>query len=190
MNDNVASQEGQADRIRTNSPSFEYVYVANQRCPCGGYFNVTRQELLNTPAGPVDRLLAECKQCDTERAFEFDISSFFGDFDKYAHFFPVDKSFRAAMEHIQAGRLAQAESLLRQVVDPQTGEPAFAWGHYHLGQVLLTKDRPTEGLEHLQRAAEIQPLEPNIHRALGKAYQALDREDEAQEHLRRAEELL
>lgn len=170
--------------IVTNSIEFEYVYVANQRCPCGGYFSTVRQELRQTPAGPVDHLIARCERCGVEASFDFDIRSFFGQWDKYGRFRQVDAHFREAMDHLRAGRLTEAEAALQQVVDPDGGEPSFAWGHFHLGMVLLLEQRPQEALEHLRQAAEIQPLEPDIHEALGHALQALGQTEAAQAHFR------
>jgi len=172
--------------IPANSIAFEYVYVANQRCDCGGYFAAARQELR---AGPVDRLTGRCESCGAERAFDFDVSSFFGQFEKYARFHQTEDRFRAAMGHLRAGRLAEAEADLRLVLDPEEGEPAFAWAHYHLGRVLLMQDRPDEALAHLERAAAIQPLEPDIYEGLAQACRAAGREAEAEGHLRRAGEL-
>jgi len=159
--------------VPANSIEFEYVYVANQRCPCGGYFSPAHQELRHTSSGPVDRLIARCERCGTEASFDFDIRSFFGQWEKYGRFHRVDGHFREAMGHLRVGHLSEAEQALQRVVDPEEGEPFFAWGHFHLGRVLLLEGRPAEALEHLQQAAEIQPLEPDIHEALGYALQAL-----------------
>ena len=172
------------DLIPVNSPVFEYVYVSIQRCPCGGYFVAQRQELLTGPTGPVDRLIARCRKCGAEQGFDFDIRSFFGQPEKYDRFRRTDSLFRQAMEHVRAGRMAQAEADLRQVVDPQEGEPALAWGHFHLGMTLLVQSRADEALVHLERAAALQPLEPEIRRRLGYACQAAGRHTEAAEHIR------
>lgn len=170
--------------IPTNSIEFEYVYVANQRCPCGGYFSTVRQELRQTPSGPVDHLVARCERCGVETSFDFDIRSFFGQWEKYGRFHRVDARFREAMDHLRAGRLNEAEAALQQVVDPSEGEPFFAWGHFHLGMVLLLEQRPQEALEHLKQAAEIQPLEPEIREALGYALQALGKTEDAEAQFR------
>jgi len=175
--------------IPINSPSFEYVYVANQRCACGGSFAVVRQELHTSPSGPVDRIVARCETCGEERAFDFDIGSFFGRFEEYSRFHQTDDHFREAMRRVRAGQLPQAEAALRQVVDPEEGEPAFAWGHYHLGMVLLLQGRLDEAVACLERAAALQPLEPDIHRGLGRAYRAAGRETNGIACSRRAEEL-
>lgn len=175
--------------VVVNSPAFEHVYVANQRCACGGYFVTVRQELRTTTEGPVDRLIARCERCGAERAFEFDIRSFFGQVERYGCFQQTDEWFREAMRHIRAGRLSQAEAALRQVVDPEEGEPAFGWAHYHLGMVLLAQHRSEEAVEHLERAMALQPLEWDIWEGLGEACRAAGREADAAAAFRSAEEL-
>lgn len=170
--------------IPANSIEFEYVYVANQRCSCGSYFAAFRQELRQGPSGPIDHLLARCEGCGAERSFEFDIRSFFGQWEKYGRFRRTDEQFREAMSQLRAGRLAEAEAALRQVVDDEEGEPAFAWGHYHLGCVLLLEGLAEEARLHLERAAAIQPLEPDIHEALARALQANGEEEAARSHFR------
>jgi tetratricopeptide (TPR) repeat protein len=170
--------------IPTNSIEFEYVYVANQRCSCGGYFVAVRQELRQRPSGPVDYLIARCEGCGAERSFEFDLRSFFGQWERYGRFRQTEERFREAMSQWRAGRLAEAEAALRRVVDAEEGEPAFAWGHYHLGCILLLEGRAEEARFHLERAAAIQPLEPDIHEALARALQAAGEEEDARFHLR------
>lgn len=170
--------------IPTNSIEFEYVYVANQRCACGGYFAAVRQETRQGPAGPTDVLTARCEGCGAERSFEFDIRSFFAQWEKYGRFRQTDQRFRDGMAHLSAGRLAEAEAALRQVVDAEEGEPAFAWGHYQLGRVLLIAGRAEEARAHLERAVAIQPLEPEIHEALARALEAAGESEAAQAHRR------
>jgi tetratricopeptide (TPR) repeat protein len=175
--------------IPANSPSFEYVYVANQRCDCGGVFATVRQELCGSPSSPVDRIVGCCETCGAERTFDFDVHSFFGQFEKYSHFHQTDDRFREAMAHVRAGRLAEAEAALRRVVDPEEGEPAFAWGRHHLGMVLLRQERPDEAVVHLEQAQALQPLEPDIYEGLAQAYSAVGRGAEATACFQRAEEL-
>ncbi len=171
------------ESIPVNSIEFEYVYVANQRCSCGGYFAAVRQELRQGPSGPVDHLIARCEGCGAERPFDFDIRSFFGQWEKYGRFRQTEERFREAMSQLRAGRLAEAERALRQVVDAEEGEPAFAWGHYHLGCVLLLEGQAEEAQFHLEQAVAIQPLEPDIHEALAHALQATGLAKAAQSHL-------
>jgi tetratricopeptide (TPR) repeat protein len=175
--------------IRTNSPAFEYVYVANQRCDCGSYFAVIKQELRTPYTDPLDVLTARCEGCGAERTFVFDISSFFGDPDKYARFNATDDHFRRAMELLDESQWDEAEAALRQVIEPEEGEPRFAWAHYHLGRVLLQRLRPQEAIACLELAAEIQPLEPLIYEELTRACQAAGQVQVSREHHKRAAEL-
>lgn len=175
--------------IPVNSATFEYVYVANQRCECGGRYKVMRQELLTFEGMPVDRLAVVCTSCDQERHFEFDVSSFFGDFEKYGRYRETEAHFQQAVVHIQARDWPAAEEELRRVVDPEEGEPAFAWAHYHLGMVLLMQKRVAEALPHLEHAVAIQPLEADMHEGLGRVYRASGREADALSHFYQAQEL-
>lgn len=181
--------ESSPEPIPANSIEFEYVYVANQRCLCGGYFSPLRQELRRGPSGPVDRLTARCEKCGSERAFDFDIHTFFGQWEKYGRFHQTEEYFRAAMRHIRTGELREAEAALRRVVDEEEGEPAFAWGHFHLGRLLLIEHRAEEALVHLERAATIQPLEPDIREVLALALEATGQPEAAQAHLRAGADL-
>ncbi len=185
----MTRRSGGEGPIRANSIGFEYVYVANQRCGCGGYFAVVSQALRMSPSGATDHLVARCEACGAERTFDFDISSFFGQFEKYDRFRQTEDRFREAMAYLRAGRLAEAEAALREVVDPEEGEPAFAWAYYHLGRVLLMRGRAAEAADVLEWAAAIQPLEPKIREALGKACRAAGRRAEAEAHLREARAL-
>lgn len=152
--------------VPVNSPAFEYVYVANQRCECGGYFAAIRQELRMLPSGPIDHITGRCQLCQAERAFDFDIHSFFGQIERYDRFRQTDAHFKEAMVCVREQRWAEAEAALRLVVDPDEGEPAFAWGYYHLAQVLRVQGRLGEARLMLERAAAIQPLEPEIQELL------------------------
>ncbi|HOG46003.1 MAG TPA: hypothetical protein PLJ35_09745 [Anaerolineae bacterium] len=68
-----------AGAIPVQSVAEEYRRVRQERCPCGGRYQVGRQALLEDDAGRhYDCLDATCEQCGAERTFLFDISSFFG----------------------------------------------------------------------------------------------------------------
>jgi tetratricopeptide (TPR) repeat protein len=76
-------------------------------------------------------------------------------------------AFQLALGHRQAGRLAESEGLLRQIVGVQPGHSA-AW--HQLGLVVLTLGRPAEAIELLQRALALAPAEAAIHSDLGVAW--------------------
>jgi len=133
--------------------------------------------------------VVSCVSCGQERYFDFDVGSFFGDFEKYGRYRETEAHFQQAVVYIQAQDWPAAEEELRRVVDPEEGEPAFAWAHYHLGMVLLMQRRVTEALPHLEHAVAILPLEADIHEGLGRAYRASGREAEALSCLYQAQEL-
>lgn len=64
---------------------------------------------------------------------------------------PAPKDIETA---VSQGRLAQAESMLREVID---AKPQSAKAHYELGQVLLRENRPAEAHAELNRAQALDP---------------------------------
>jgi tetratricopeptide (TPR) repeat protein len=183
MDDETAPELGIPQHpIKVNSPEFEYVYVANQRCPCGGDYTVVRQELMHTTP-PTDYLECRCQKCDQERTFAFDISSFFGHFEKYGRFVETDRQFHEALLQLKMGQLAQAEEAFLRVIDPDEGEPNFAWGLFYLGSLYLALERPAEAYEYLSRAVAIQSLDAPLHQMLAFACRFLGREEESRQQL-------
>ncbi|MGD1276027.1 MAG: tetratricopeptide repeat protein [Tepidisphaeraceae bacterium] len=91
--------------------------------------------------------------------------------------------FDLAMQHQQAGRLREAQTLYQQHLasHPDDGQATQLLGlvHLHLGQA-------PEALELLNRAAELDPQAPDRHCHLGMALLALSRPDEAAGALQRA----
>lgn len=69
--------------LPANCVEEEYLYVAMQRCPCGGTYEHDMQSLSKRGETPCDELKVHCAQCKKPRAFTFDISAFFGDIEKY-----------------------------------------------------------------------------------------------------------
>jgi len=69
--------------LPANCVEEEYLYVAMQRCPCGGTYEHDMQSLAKRGETPCDELNAHCLQCKKPRTFVFDISAFFGDIEKY-----------------------------------------------------------------------------------------------------------
>ncbi len=171
--------------IPANSITFEVVYVQAQRCECGGSYRFESQHLLMADDLPIDRLTAVCEACGTEQNFFFDIHAFYGEEDQESHFERTEVTMRRAIEAIHVQRWTKAEAALRRVIDPEEGEPAFGWAHYHLGMVLLVQERPQEGLEEIRTAVALVPNEPEFYRGLSKALARLGREEEAAEALDR-----
>ncbi len=177
------------DLIQANSIGFELVHIAAQTCECGGTYEIKSQQLLELNGEPIDRIRTVCQQCGSERMFFFAVHSFYNQPEKYGRFEATEAAFREALAAIHAQQWDEAETLLRRVLDPVEGEPAFGWAHYHLGMVLLVLERYEEGLAHIQLAVRLNPRETEFYRGLSKAYMLLGREDEALEAQRQQAEL-
>lgn len=81
-----------------------------------------------------------------------------------------------ALEHHRSGRLREAESEYRELLerDPQNADAAH-W----LGVLILQSARPAEAIEHLERAAAARPDDSAFLANLAHAYLRCGRRDEA-----------
>ena len=91
-----------------------------------------------------------------------------------------------AIEHEAAGRLDQAEALLRQMLAPSGERPR---AQHLLGIVLFRKGRVQEALERVEHAIALMPNEPLFHRNICEMYRKTRRFDEALAAGRRAIEM-
>jgi tetratricopeptide (TPR) repeat protein len=91
----------------------------------------------------------------------------------------LDLAFAAHKRGDQAG----AEALCRQWLQAGRIDTRL---HYLLGMVLLSRERPREALESLQRAAAMAPVAPAILRGLGCVYHRLKDFPKAVEFFRQA----
>ncbi len=82
----------------------------------------------------------------------------------------------SAVQQHQAGRLAEAEALYRQVLLRDTGN---ADALHLLGVVTHQKGRPDLAIDLIRQAIAINPLEASFHANLGVAFKELGRPDEA-----------
>ncbi|MGE5269704.1 MAG: hypothetical protein ACM3JG_08545 [Thiohalocapsa sp.] len=99
---------------------------------------------------------------------------------------PIAPLMRLATEHEQAGRLAEAERVLRQVL-AEAGEhhPAL-----HLsGIVAFKQDRIADAARLMERSIALAPLQALYHRNICEIYRVLGRLDEALVAGRRAAQL-
>lgn len=87
-----------------------------------------------------------------------------------------DLAFQLAMGHRQAGRLAEAEALLRQIVAVQANL-SHAW--HQLGLVVLQLGRPAESVEFIKQAIVLRPGDAAAYSDLGVAYNYLGDREEA-----------
>jgi hypothetical protein len=69
--------------LPANCVEEEYLYVAMQRCKCGGVYEHDLQSLTKHGETACDELTVHCVQCKKPRAFAFDISAFFGKLENY-----------------------------------------------------------------------------------------------------------
>jgi Tfp pilus assembly protein PilF/2-polyprenyl-3-methyl-5-hydroxy-6-metoxy-1,4-benzoquinol methylase len=89
---------------------------------------------------------------------------------------------RAVGAH-QAGRLAEAEGLYRDIL---AANPKHAQSLYLLGVIALQRGQPAAAVELIGRAIAHNRRIPEFHNHLGEAVRALGRLDEAVEHYERA----
>jgi hypothetical protein len=88
----------------------------------------------------------------------------------------VDSALQSAIEHHQAGRLAEAETIYRQILLHQ---PNHADALHLLGVATLQFDRPDEALELISKAIEINPTAAEYQNNLGNVLVRMDRYDQA-----------
>jgi protein O-GlcNAc transferase len=88
----------------------------------------------------------------------------------------VHDAFQAGLQHHQAGRFEQAESLYRLALE---NDPKNADVLHILGVLLHQSGRNAESIDLLRRAIEINPAVPDFHNNLGNVLRAWNRVDEA-----------
>ncbi len=89
----------------------------------------------------------------------------------------------AALRCQYAGDLAQAQSLLRQILARDADDPDAL---QLLGLALAQSGQPQEGLRHALRAAQLNPDAPDAHASLADVYELLARHDQAIEEYQHA----
>ncbi len=166
--------------IPANSFAFELLHIYAQRCECGGRYEVRTQHVLKANGLPIDRITAICTRCGAERDFYFDAHTFYGSEGGTAErFAATERALREGIEAINRGDFEAALHKMRRVIDPQEGEPAFGWGHYHLGMLLLVRGERQAGYDEIKKAVALVPNEAEFHRGLAKAAELLGRAEEA-----------
>jgi predicted TPR repeat methyltransferase len=100
---------------------------------------------------------------------------------------PEDRDFeeavREALRLRNAGRLAQAESLCRRVLD---AAPARIDALTVLGRILKSRERYGEAERVIRKALKRAPTDATLHNDLGNVHSAAGRHDEAARSYRRA----
>jgi protein O-GlcNAc transferase len=98
----------------------------------------------------------------------------------------IPETLHIGFQHHQAGRLAEAEALYRQVLAVR---PDHAGALHLLGLIAHQVGRHDLAVEWIRRAILLNPKDPFAHFNLGEAYCATRRSEEAIEAYRRALEL-
>jgi HEAT repeat protein len=67
--------------IVVSSVAEEYTYVGEQRCECGGSYEVVVQSTGESEGKHFDKLFVTCKKCGKQRTFTFDVTSLFEQYE-------------------------------------------------------------------------------------------------------------
>ncbi|HEV8015278.1 MAG TPA: tetratricopeptide repeat protein [Stellaceae bacterium] len=106
-----------------------------------------------------------------------------GQSDGARQFMPLAQVFELVEQHRGAGRLDEAEVLLKQVLASRPKEPTAI---HLLGIVAHQRGQLTQAIEHVKRAIELAPNVALFQANLGEMYRLAGRADLAIEHGRRA----
>ena len=98
----------------------------------------------------------------------------------------LPQAFEIAFAHHQAGRLAEAEQLYRQILAVAPQHPAAL---HMLGVIAHQRGRSDLAVGLLRQASALSPHDPGVHSNLGEAYRTLGQGDDAIAEFRRALQL-
>src|ERR1700722_947761 len=90
--------------------------------------------------------------------------------------FSLEQAVQAGMRHHEAGRLAEAEAIYRQVLSQQ---PNHSGALHLLGVIAHQVGRHDVALELIAKAITITPYDPAFHSNQGEAFRSLRRFDQA-----------
>ncbi len=93
----------------------------------------------------------------------------------------IDERFSAALEHQQAGRLAEAESVYREILAAQSEQPEV---HYNLGFVLRAQGKLLEASREYERAIALRPQFPEAINNLAATFESMGELDNAEDWFR------
>ena len=99
----------------------------------------------------------------------------------------IPQAFQIAQGHHQAGQLAEAETVCRQILAVDPAQPETL---HLLGLVVYAAGRTAEATVLIERALEMAPASPTYHSNLGVILRFDGKAGRAVDHLRRAAELL
>lgn len=95
----------------------------------------------------------------------------------------IEPALRQALTHHQAGRMDQAQALLRRILKRT---PSHARANHLMGAIQFHKGNAEQALYYFDRAIATNPTSAVSHQARGNMLQLLDRLDEAAQAQRRA----
>ena len=98
----------------------------------------------------------------------------------------IAQAYQVAVQHHQAGRLAEAEAIYRQIL---ALDPRHADSLHLLGVLALQAGRSDLAVDLIRQASALLPDEPAMHSNLGEACRRLGLLDEAIAECRRAIEI-
>jgi predicted O-linked N-acetylglucosamine transferase (SPINDLY family) len=98
----------------------------------------------------------------------------------------LEQTMNRAADHLRAGRLADAEPLLRQVL---ARTPHHAGALHLLGCVAFQLRRPAEAVDLIRRAIALDPAQAIFHTNLGLALLVMGRKDDAIQAFRQSVKL-
>ncbi len=98
-------------------------------------------------------------------------------------FMPVAQVYELVEQHRGAGRLDEAEALLKQILASKPKEPTAI---HLLGIIAHQRGQLTQAIEHVKRAIELAPQTALFQANLGEMYRLAGRADLAIEHGKRA----
>src|SRR3954469_23404560 len=88
----------------------------------------------------------------------------------------IDQALATAVEHHSAGRLAEAESIYRQVLQQQPDNPNAL---HLLGLIALDTGQPDAAIALIRRAVAVRPQTAALHMSLGRACEAAGKSTDA-----------
>lgn len=95
----------------------------------------------------------------------------------------IPETLQTALTHHQAGRLAEAEALYRQILQAQPDHPDAL---HLLGVIAHQGGKHDVAVEYIARAIALNPIAAEYHCNIGEAYRALARLNESEVHMREA----
>ena len=95
----------------------------------------------------------------------------------------IQQAFDAALQRHQAGRLAEADAIYRQIL---VAQPDHANALHLLGVIAHQSGHHELAVEWIRQAISLDPNNPDAHSNLGQVYRAIGRLDEAIAAYRRA----